>query len=33
VLTLPPNTYTVHFVVRDNLRGTLGSVVTPLKVE
>jgi VWFA-related protein len=32
-LTLPPNTYTVHFVVRDNLRGTLGSVVTPLKVQ
>jgi VWFA-related protein len=32
-LTLPPNSYTIHFVVRDNLRGTLGSVVTPLKLE
>lgn len=32
-LTLAPNSYTVHFVVRDNLRGTMGSVVAPLKVE
>ena len=32
-LLLPPGQYTVHFVVRDNLRGALGSVVTPLKVE
>jgi VWFA-related protein len=32
-LTLPPSDYTVHFVVRDNLKGTLGSMVTPLKVE
>jgi VWFA-related protein len=33
VLTLAPDNYKVHFVVRDNLRGTLGSIVTPLKVE
>jgi hypothetical protein len=33
VLTLPPGQYRVHFVVRDNLRGTLGSVIAPLKVE
>jgi VWFA-related protein len=32
-LTLPPGQYRVHFVVRDNLKGTLGSVVSPLKVE
>jgi VWFA-related protein len=32
-LTLPPGSYTVRFVVRDNLRGTLGSMSTPLKVE
>ena len=33
-LALAPNSsYTVHFVVRDNLRGTMGSVVAPLKVE
>jgi hypothetical protein len=32
-LVLPPGQYTVHFVVRDNLRGALGSVVAPLKVE
>lgn len=32
-LTLPPGQYKVHFVVRDNLRGTFGSVVVPLKVE
>jgi VWFA-related protein len=32
-LVLPPGQYMVHFVVRDNLRGALGSVVAPLKVE
>lgn len=32
-LTLPPGVYKVHFVVHDNLRGTLGSVVVPLTVE
>lgn len=32
-LTLPPGKYKVHFVVRDNLRETLGSLVTPLKVD
>lgn len=32
-LTLPPGEYKVHFVVRDNLRETIGSVVTPLKVQ
>jgi VWFA-related protein len=32
-VVLPPGQYTVHFVVRDNLRGALGSVVTPLKVD
>jgi VWFA-related protein len=32
VLTLAPGDYKVHMVVRDNLRGTLGSLVTPLKV-
>jgi VWFA-related protein len=32
-LTLPPGDYKVHFVVRDNLTGRLGSVVTSLKVE
>lgn len=31
-LTLAPGSYTVHFVVRDNLRGTTGSVVAPLRV-
>jgi VWFA-related protein len=30
---LPPGQYKAHFVVRDNLRGALGSIVTPLKVE
>lgn len=33
VLTLPPGDYDVHFVVRDNLRGKIGSVVTHLKLE
>lgn len=33
VLNLDPGEYKVHFVVRDNLRGSLGSVVVPLKVE
>jgi hypothetical protein len=32
-LTLPPGSYEVHFVVRDNVRGSVGSVVTPLKVQ
>jgi VWFA-related protein len=32
-LTLAPDNYKVHFVVRDNLRGTVGSIVAPLKVE
>lgn len=32
-LTLPPGQYRVHFVVRDNLRGALGSIVTPLTVK
>lgn len=32
-LTLDPGRYMVHFVVRDNLRGALGSVVVPLTVE
>jgi VWFA-related protein len=31
--TLPPGSYRAHFVVRDNLRGTLGSIVTPLTVQ
>jgi len=33
VLTLTPGDYKVHFVVRDNLRGTLGSVVSQLNVK
>lgn len=33
VLVLDPGQYKVHFVVRDNLRGALGSIVVPLKVE
>jgi VWFA-related protein len=33
ILTLLPGDYKVHFVVRDNLRGTLGSVVSPLTVK
>jgi VWFA-related protein len=32
-LTLPPGQYVVHFVVRDNVKGALGSVVAPLKVD
>lgn len=32
VLTLAPGDYKVHMIVRDNLRGTLGSLVAPLKV-
>jgi VWFA-related protein len=32
-LTLPPGQYKAHFVVRDNLRGTMGSVVASLKVD
>jgi hypothetical protein len=31
--TLPPGRYVAHFVVRDNLRGAMGSIVTPVKVE
>jgi VWFA-related protein len=31
--TLPPGKYDVHFVVRDNLKGNLGSVVTQVTVE
>src|SRR5262249_5206763 len=33
VLTLAPGQYVVHFIVRDNLKGALGSVVAPLKVD
>lgn len=33
LLTLDPGEYKVHFVVRDNLRGTLGSIVVPLNVQ
>jgi VWFA-related protein len=32
-VTLPPGEYKAHFVVRDNLRGALGSIVAPLKVD
>lgn len=32
-LTLPPGEYDVHMVVRDNLNGKLGSLVTELKVQ
>jgi VWFA-related protein len=32
ILDLAPGDYKVHFVVRDNLRGIMGSVVSPLKV-
>jgi len=32
-LTLPPGSYEVHFVIRDNVRGSIGSVVTPLTVQ
>jgi hypothetical protein len=31
--SLPPGQYKAHFVVRDNLRGAMGSIVTPIKVE
>lgn len=31
-LTLPPGSYYVHFVIRDNVRGAVGSVVAPLRV-
>lgn len=31
-LTLPPGSYYVHFVIRDNVRGSIGSVVAPLRV-
>lgn len=33
ILKLAPGQYRVHFVVRDNLRGSLGSVVASLKVD
>lgn len=33
LFTVAPGEYKVHFVVRDNLRGTLGSVVVPLTVQ
>ena len=33
LLTLNPGEYKVHFVVRDNLRGTVGSMVVPLHVQ
>ncbi|MGC2695636.1 MAG: VWA domain-containing protein [Candidatus Angelobacter sp.] len=33
ILTLPPGQYKVHFVVRDNLKGVIGSMSSPLKVE
>ncbi len=32
VLQLPPGEYKVHFVVRNNLNGRIGSVTTPLTV-
>jgi len=32
-LTLAPGKYKVHFVVRDNLKRTLGSIVVPLEVK
>ncbi|HKD81789.1 MAG TPA: VWA domain-containing protein [Candidatus Angelobacter sp.] len=32
-LVLAPGQYTVHFIVRDNLREALGSVVTSLRVQ
>ena len=32
-LVLPPGEYDVHVVVRDNLKGNLGSVATRLKLE
>jgi VWFA-related protein len=33
ILTLQPGQYNVHFVVRDNLKGAMGNVIAPLKVE
>jgi hypothetical protein len=33
VIDLVPGEYTVRFVVRDNLSGSVGSVAAPLKVE
>lgn len=33
LLILVPGEYKVHFVVRDNLRGTVGSMVVPLHVQ
>jgi len=33
VVELGPGEYTVHMVVRDDLSGRIGSVITPLKVE
>jgi VWFA-related protein len=32
-LILAPGSYTVHFIVRDNIRSTLGSLVTHLNVD
>lgn len=32
-LTLPAGTYTVHFIVRDNIKSTLGSLVTHLDIQ
>lgn len=32
-LTLPPGTYEVHIVVRDNPTGRIGSIITTLKVD
>jgi hypothetical protein len=32
-LVLPPGEYSVHFVVRDNLTGRLGTVSAPLQVK
>jgi hypothetical protein len=32
-LVLPPGEYSVHFVVRDNLTGCLGTVSAPLQVK
>jgi len=33
IVELGPGDYTVHIVVRDELSGRIGSVITPLKVE
>lgn len=32
-LSLPPGRYDVHIVVRDNLKGSIGSVVATLQVD